>query len=132
MSNNVRLLMRFMLLHNRHHKGSRSVPFFIHCKTVTILLRIRVRGHFVMSITNNHESYYVTVLDNPLSNHFNFLESVHFFRISILFFLTFPNENCDKSSSISYTPLPQFPMPQFPMPLFPNFLCTLSCPYNCC
>ena len=38
----------------------------MHCKTVTILLRIRVRGHFVMSITKNHEWHYVTVLDNPL------------------------------------------------------------------
>ena len=37
----------------------------MHCKTITILLRIRVRGHFVMSITKNHESHYVTVLDNP-------------------------------------------------------------------
>ena len=35
------------------------------CKTITILLRIRVRGHFVMSITKKHESHYVTVLDNP-------------------------------------------------------------------
>ena len=34
-------------------------------KTVTILLRIRVGGHFVMSITKNHESHYVGVLDNP-------------------------------------------------------------------
>ena len=58
-------IMRFMVLHNRHHKVSQSVPFFMHCKTVTILLRIRVRGHFVMSITNNHESHYVTVLHNP-------------------------------------------------------------------
>ena len=56
--------MRFTVLHNRHHKESQSVPFFMHCKTVTILLRIRVRGHFVMSITKNHESYYVIVLDN--------------------------------------------------------------------
>ena len=57
--------MRFTLLHNRHHKVSQSVSFFMHCKTVTILLRIRVRGHFVMSITKNHESHYVAVLDNP-------------------------------------------------------------------
>ena len=35
-------------------------------KTVTILLRIRVRGHFVMSTTKYQESHYVTVLDNPL------------------------------------------------------------------
>ena len=35
-------------------------------KTVTILLRIRVRGHFVMSNTKYQESHYVTVLDNPL------------------------------------------------------------------
>ena len=58
-------IMRFTVLHNRHHKVAQNVPFFMHCKTVTILLRIRVRGHFVMSITNNHESHYVTVLDNP-------------------------------------------------------------------
>ena len=29
----------------------------MHCKTITILLRIRVRGHFVMSISKNHEYY---------------------------------------------------------------------------
>ena len=32
----------------------------MHCKTVTILLRIRVRGHFVKSITKNHESHYMS------------------------------------------------------------------------
>ena len=32
----------------------------MHCKTVTILLRIRVRGHFVKSFTNNHESHYMS------------------------------------------------------------------------
>ena len=37
----------------------------MHHKTVTILLRIRVREHFVMSITKYHESPYVGVLDNP-------------------------------------------------------------------
>ena len=58
-------IMRFTVLHNRHHKVSRSVPFFMQHKTVTILLTIRVRGHFVISITKNHESHYVTVLDNP-------------------------------------------------------------------
>ena len=31
---------------------------------VTILLTLRVRGHFVMSVTKNHESHYVTVLDD--------------------------------------------------------------------
>ena len=51
-------IMRFMVFHNRHRK------VFMHCKIVAILLRIRVRGHFVMSITKNHESNYVTVLDN--------------------------------------------------------------------
>ena len=30
-------IMRFMVLHNRHHKVSQSVPFFMHGKTVTIL-----------------------------------------------------------------------------------------------
>ena len=58
-------IMRFTVLHNRHHKVSQSVPFFMHCKTVTILLGFVVRGHFLMSITTNHESHYVTVLDNP-------------------------------------------------------------------
>ena len=37
----------------------------MHCKTVNILLRIRIRGHFVTSITKNYESHYATVLDNP-------------------------------------------------------------------
>ena len=58
-------IMRFTVLRNRHHEVSQSVPFFMHCKTVTILLRITVRGHFVMSVTKNHESHYVIVLDNP-------------------------------------------------------------------
>ena len=57
--------MIFMVLHNRHHKVSQSVPFFMCRKTVTILLRIRAGGHFVMTITKNHESHYVGVLDNP-------------------------------------------------------------------
>ena len=48
-------IMRFTVLHNRHHKVSQSVPFFMHCKTVTILLKLRVRGHFVMSNTKYHE-----------------------------------------------------------------------------
>ena len=52
-------------IHNKHHKVSQSVPFFMHCKTVTILLKIKVSGHFVMCITENHGSHYVTVLDNP-------------------------------------------------------------------
>ena len=56
--------MRFMVLHNRHHKVSQSVSFFMHRKTITILLRIWARGHFVMSITKTHESHYVGVLDN--------------------------------------------------------------------
>ena len=58
-------IMKFTVLHNRHHKVSQSVPFFMYCETVTISLWIGVRGHFVMSITNNHESHYVTVLNNP-------------------------------------------------------------------
>ena len=40
----------------------------MHYKTVTILLRIRARGHFVMSITKNHESNYVTVLAVSLTH----------------------------------------------------------------
>ena len=60
-------IMRFTVLHNRHHEVSQSVPFFMHRKTVTILSRISVRGHFVMSITKNHESYYVTTLLKPVS-----------------------------------------------------------------
>ena len=59
-------IMRFMVLHNRHHKVSQSVSFFMCHKTVTVLLTIRVRGHFVMSVKKNHESHYVTVLDNSL------------------------------------------------------------------
>ena len=35
----------------------------MHCKTITILLRTRVRGHFVMSIIRNHESHYVYIID---------------------------------------------------------------------
>ena len=54
-------IMRSTVLHNGHHK----VSFVMDCKAITILLRIRVRGHFVMSITENHEFHYVTVLDNP-------------------------------------------------------------------
>ena len=30
-------IMRFTVLHNRHNKVSQSVPFFMHCKPVTIL-----------------------------------------------------------------------------------------------
>jgi len=44
---------------------SQSAPSSMHCKTVTILSRIWVKGHFAMSITKNHESHYVTVLDKP-------------------------------------------------------------------
>ena len=62
-------IMRFMVLHNRHHKVSQSVLFFMQHKTVTILLRITVRGHFVMCNTKCHESHYVTVLDNPPMTH---------------------------------------------------------------
>ena len=58
-------LMRFTVLHNRHHKVSQGVPFFMHWKPGTILMRIRVRGHLVMSITRNHDSHYFTLLDNP-------------------------------------------------------------------
>ena len=59
-----------MVRHNRHHKVSQrlvsgpvsqSVLFFIQHTTVTILLWIRVRGHFVISNTKYHESHYVTV-----------------------------------------------------------------------
>ena len=32
-------IMRFTVLHNRHHKVSQSVPFFMHCKTVTIFVK---------------------------------------------------------------------------------------------
>ena len=52
--------------HNRHHKVSQSVPLFKSRKTVTIFLRIKVGGHFVMSIVKCHECHYVGVLDNPL------------------------------------------------------------------
>ena len=54
--------MRFMvLIHIRHHKVSQSVPFFMQHTIVSILLRIRVRGHFGISNTKYHESHYVTV-----------------------------------------------------------------------
>ena len=64
--------MRFLVRHNRHHKVSQSVPLFKSRKTVAIFLRIKVGGHFVMSIVTCHESHYVGVLDNPrISNAFN-------------------------------------------------------------
>ena len=63
-------IMRFLVRHNRHHKVSQSVPLFKSRKTVTIFLRIKVGGHFVMSIVKCHESHYVGVLDNP--HHFPF------------------------------------------------------------
>ena len=34
-------------------------------KTVNNFLRIKVGGHFVMSIVKCHESHYVGLLDNP-------------------------------------------------------------------
>ena len=71
-------IMRFMVLHNKHHKVSQSVSFFMHRKTVTILLRITARGLFVMSITKTHESHYVGVLDNP--------QRVSMFLLQIVFF----------------------------------------------
>ena len=40
------------VLHNRHHKVSQSDPFFMHCQTVTILLRIRVRGSWGSLLDN--------------------------------------------------------------------------------
>ena len=61
-------IMRFTIPHNRHHKVSRSSCI---AKIVTILLRIRVRGHFGMSVTKNHESHYVKVLDNPRGSRTN-------------------------------------------------------------
>ena len=57
--------MRFLVRHNRHHKVSQSVLLFKSSKTVTIFLRTKVGGHFVMSIVKCHESHYVGVLDNP-------------------------------------------------------------------
>ena len=35
----------------------KCLVWLYHTKTITILLRIRVRGYFVMSITMNHESH---------------------------------------------------------------------------
>ena len=58
--------MRFLVRHNRHHKVSQSVPHFMFRKTVTTFLRIKVGGHFVMSIVKCYESHYVGVFDNPL------------------------------------------------------------------
>ena len=74
-------IMRFTVLHNRHHEVSQSVPFFMHCKAFSILLRVMVgvRGHFVMSVTKNHESYYVTVLDNPHKKKRLLVISLNFF-----------------------------------------------------
>ena len=60
------IVMRFLVRHNRHHKVSQSVPLFMSRKTVTTFLRIKVGGHFVMSIVKCYESHYVGVLDNPL------------------------------------------------------------------
>ena len=57
--------MRFLVRHNRHHKVSQSVLYFMSRKTVTTFLRIKVGGHFVMSIMKCYESHYVGVLDNP-------------------------------------------------------------------
>ena len=57
--------MRFLVRHNRHHKVSQSVPHFMSRKTVTTFLRIKVGGHFVMSIVKCYESHYVGVLDIP-------------------------------------------------------------------
>ena len=73
--------MRFTVLYSRYLKVSQSVPFFMHCKTVTILLRIRVRGHFVMSITKNHESHYVTGLVNPQFSDSTISEPIKFFQV---------------------------------------------------
>ena len=50
--------MRFTVLNNRHHKVSSS-------SCIVKPLVFWIRGQFVMSITKNHESHYVTVLDNP-------------------------------------------------------------------
>ena len=50
----------------------------MHHNTVTILSRIRVRGHFVMPNTRHHELHYVTVLDNPLKPPFSIWPAVHF------------------------------------------------------
>ena len=74
-------IMRFTVLYNRHHKKSQSVPFFVYCKTVTILLRIRDRAHFVMSISKNHESHRVTVLDNPQFSDSTISEPIKFFQV---------------------------------------------------
>ena len=59
------IVMRFLVRHNRHHKVSQSVPHFMFRKTVSTFLRIKVGGHFVMSIVKCYESHYVGVLDNP-------------------------------------------------------------------
>ena len=92
-------VMRFMVLHNRHHKVSQSVPFFMQHKTVTILLRIRVRGHFVMSNTKYHESHHVTVLNNPPMTHtmMNQKEENHYSSVNY--------------KSISWAPFPALLIP---------------------
>ena len=88
--------MKFMVLHSRHHKVSQSVPFFMQHKTVTILLRIRVRGHFVMLNIRYHKSHYATLLGQPsflfeTVLNFSFVEiamGVHFVSYQITPFLT--------------------------------------------
>ena len=59
-------IMRFIVHHNRHHKVSQSVPFFICPRIVAILLRIKVRGTPRDAYTVRQESNYEGVLDNPL------------------------------------------------------------------
>ena len=75
--------MRFLVRHNRHHKVSQSVPHFMSHKTVTTFLRIKVGGHFVMSIVKFYESHYVGVLDNPRRSRSFINWSQHFYNIWI-------------------------------------------------
>ena len=58
-------IMRFTVLHKRHHKVSQSVPFFIIAKQLQICQGLGLRGHFVMSITKNHETHYCHSIGQP-------------------------------------------------------------------
>ena len=53
-----------MILCDRHHNVSQSAPFFTCHKTVTILLRIKIRGHFVMSFTKHHEAHCRSIISS--------------------------------------------------------------------
>ena len=66
-----------MVRHNRRHKMQQSIPLRhapLNCYCLS--LRISVRGHVVISITEYHESHHVGVLDNPLWSSSNMSDQV--------------------------------------------------------